>query len=362
MMIDEETPLQIPHFVVIIATDMEVNSTVIVYPGVTPAISVSERRFLATILCIIVVTGLFGNSVVMMSVFLSKKLRRCITTFFILNLSVADVAACLSMPWTIVSFLYPGGWPLPDFLCQMGGFGLIMFFGCSVMTLSTIAINRLHLITWTRHTYLTIYTPIKTGFIILATWLLAIMVASVPLIFNFGQLGYSARHASCTRDPSHPLATALNIFLAAVFYPVPCLIIISSYAKIYSFVRSHSRIIKHGHDPTKTSRTRAQIDRAHFRGHISRRQLLVTWNMFYVVCVFCALVSPYAIALFISNNDRALPYTAVVLSFNSCINPFIYATKHPDFKKVMVCILTCRIRNIPGRVRRQRTPAQPLKN
>ncbi|XP_038055434.1 melatonin receptor type 1B-A-like [Patiria miniata] len=342
------------------AAGMDVNHTVDP-SGVTPAIALIERQVLAVVLGIIVVTGLVGNSVVILAVILSKKLRRCITNSFVLSLSVSDLAACLSMPWTIVSFLYPGNdWPLPDSLCTLGGFGLIMSVGCSIFTLSSIALNRLHLLTMPRHIYRRIYTHIQTAFMILLTWLVSIFVASVPLFSDLGRLGYSARHASCTRDSSHPLAGALNMFIALVFYPVPCLIIIISYARIYNFLRRHTRIIAVEHDASQRNRAWVRGQRGQLKGQVSHRQLVVTWNMFYVVCVFCSLVTPYGVALLIPNNGRALPYTAVVLSINSCINPFIYATKHPDFKRVMLCILSCRCDKIPGRIRRHRAQVYPL--
>ena len=334
---------------------------------VTPAVvSYIERQILAVLLGVITMTGLLGNSVVILAVILSRKLRRCVTNFFIVSLSVADLVACLSMPWTMVSLLHLGvGWPLPEPFCKMGGFGLIMSVGCSIFTLAVVALNRLHLITMPRPKYQKNYTPVKIALMILVSWLVPITVASVPLVTDFGRLGYSARTASCTRDTSHPRAIALNAFLSLVFFPVPCLVIISSYGRIYFFTRRHTNIITVEHNSNILSdRLRGREPRAHhhagWRRHVSKRHLQVTRNMFCVVCVFSALVTPYGVALLCPNNDHVLVYAAVLLSFNSCINPLIYSTKHPDFKTVITCILSCRCGDIPGRIRMFPPSVQPL--
>ncbi|XP_033631827.1 G-protein coupled receptor moody-like [Asterias rubens] len=338
-------------------TDLNTTSVTVV----VPALSYLERQIFATLLGAIAVTGLIGNGVVILAVFMSRKLRRCVTNAFVASLSMADLAACLSMPWTMVSFLHPGSvWPLPDALCRMGGFGLIMSVGCSIITLAMIALNRLLLVTLPRLTYKRIYTPISTALMILLSWLVPMSIASVPLFTDLGQLGYSARTTSCTRNSSHPKAGALNIFIAMTLYPVPCLVIIVCYTRLYLFTRKHSNIIIHDHNTPERPRGPRRHHLGAWRVHISKRHIRVTKNMLYVVLVFGTLVTPYGVTLLFSDNTRALPYTAVLLSFNSCVNPFIYATKHPDFKTVIICILSCRWGHIPGGIRMFRSAVHPL--
>lgn len=86
------------------------------------------------------------------------------------------------------------------------------------------------------------------------------------------------------------------------------------------------------------------------KSNLSRRQVEITKNLFYVLCAFLVCITPYLILL-VFNDDGPLaafaPYAAACLMVNNCINWIIYATKHPHFKVVFKCILTCKWREIP---------------
>ncbi|KAJ8025119.1 G-protein coupled receptor moody [Holothuria leucospilota] len=82
------------------------------------------------------------------------------------------------------------------------------------------------------------------------------------------------------------------------------------------------------------------------RKEISKRQVQITKNLFYVVCAFVLCLTPYAtLSSFAPKN--VVIYTISAIFVNSCINPFVYATKHPHFKKVFKCILLCQLKNLP---------------
>ena len=79
---------------------------------------------------------------------------------------------------------------------------------------------------------------------------------------------------------------------------------------------------------------------------MSEQQLKITLNLFIVVCVYTLCVMPSAIALLIPSSDLVIPWLTVLLLFNTCANPIIYALKHPTFSQVFGCILKCRYREI----------------
>ena len=61
----------------------------------------------------------FDNSVVIISVILSKKLRT-IKNAFVVNLNVADLLlTALKLPWLVIAFLSVDGWSLHDQLCVL---------------------------------------------------------------------------------------------------------------------------------------------------------------------------------------------------------------------------------------------------
>ena len=76
------------------------------------ALAYGERVFGAIIVIIVSVVGIFGNSMIILSVIISKKLRTS-TNAFVVNLGVADLLTCLFLPWFAVALLGQNGWALP---------------------------------------------------------------------------------------------------------------------------------------------------------------------------------------------------------------------------------------------------------
>lgn len=83
------------------------------------------------------------------------------------------------------------------------------------------------------------------------------------------------------------------------------------------------------------------------RKKISKRHLQITKNLFYIVCAFLICLTPYFMVFLFNLKSAAVIYAASAIFFNSCVNPFVYATKHPHFKKVFKCILKCNIKSVP---------------
>ncbi|XP_071498251.1 probable G-protein coupled receptor No18 [Diadema antillarum] len=77
------------------------------------------------------------------------------------------------------------------------------------------------------------------------------------------------------------------------------------------------------------------------------QQLKITLNLFIVVCAYTICVLPLGVAVMIPPSDPVIPWLTVLLLCNSCLNPIIYALKHPTFSKVFLCLLRCRYADIP---------------
>ncbi|XP_071483673.1 G-protein coupled receptor moody-like [Diadema antillarum] len=106
--------------------------------------------------------------------------------------------------------------------------------------------------------------------------------------------------------------------------------------------------------PVKMSKDQRTESRMSFAGRpksqapsMKQRQIQITTNMFIVVCVFVVCLAPFTICLFYNDSDPFIPYASAIVLCNSCVNPFIYATKHPVFKSVMKSIVTCHFPEIP---------------
>ena len=105
------------------------------------------RSILILIFLLILLIGLVGNTLVLLSVLTNPiNLNQSSTNLLLLNMSVADLIILIFNIFDIVQFSYdtywPTAWYLGLFLCKIVRFGQV--FGCyvSVQTLLAISIER----------------------------------------------------------------------------------------------------------------------------------------------------------------------------------------------------------------------------
>ncbi|PIK49846.1 putative 5-hydroxytryptamine receptor 4-like [Apostichopus japonicus] len=311
-----------------------------------------QRIILACIFCLIAFIGTFGNSLVVLAVLFSRKLRTT-TNVFVVSLAAADLLTCVFLPFNVVSILSFEEWPIHDCICVIAAVVMYTCVGCSVYTLAAIALNRYTLITRSLHVYRRFFSTPKTIFMVAITWLLPLFYSLIPVMFGLGELGYDSKYSTCTHKTSHPLSDYYSIVQAVVIYPVPLAIITLCYASVFMYVRNHAKSITEGPDNSTSSHTSHSQKRRESAlpnrstSVISRRQIQITQNLFYVVCAFVICITPYCLSLIVPRSEPVIPWAGALILVNSCINPLIYGTKHPQFKRVMGSILTCRLRNIP---------------
>ncbi|XP_071795129.1 melatonin receptor type 1B-A-like [Asterias amurensis] len=339
-------------------------------PVNTSPISYKSRIFIACIEILVTILGLVGNSLVIWSVILSKKLRT-VTNAFVVNLSVADFWTSLSYPWTCVALLSHESWPLASEVpCVIAAVQVYTGIGASMYSLASIALNRMVLITQTTNTYSWWYTPRKVAVMIAMTWVIPCVVFFLPLLLGIGAIGYDPHSHTCTDKDDHLRGSEYNLAQSLGFLPIPMLIIICCYTAIYIHLKRHfrkqkkSRSVKNiqsistavgldGKTSTKftvatgeSSVTNAEHVSKKARQAISRQQLAITKNLFLVFCIFTLLLSPYFISHSIPSSRWFVLYAGTIATFNSCVNPIIYAVNHPQFQVVLWKIITCRYSEI----------------
>ncbi|XP_063951751.1 5-hydroxytryptamine receptor 1F-like [Lytechinus pictus] len=350
-----------------------------------------ERDFLSAVMTVMFVAGTTGNVMVLLAVALSRKLQTSTNTF-VVSLSVSDLLASLVQPLQVAGMLGKDGWPLPDIVCKIVAGVAITCVSCSVITISMIGVNRFVLITRSKEAYQRAFSTKFLAAMIIFSWMYPIVTLVLPQVSGrHGRLGYDPSTRLCIWDFAHPSAK-IYVDLAAVlvgFRP-------ASYDAIYDVERSlcswrflHTYVLRRttlGENPlmslttfnltlfsyllifrhvrnsalitrSKSSvisrRPSAVVSRKRYRKQI---ELVITRNLLYVICGFFCCVIPYTglfLALpFLEGTLLRLglhisSYAAVLLVLDSCLNPVIYAWKHPHFKYVFGCMVRCRWQDIP---------------
>ncbi|XP_038068346.1 G-protein coupled receptor moody-like [Patiria miniata] len=328
------------------------------------------RIGVACVWIIAAVLGLVGNSLVICSVVLSKKLRT-VTNAFVVNLSLADFWTSLSYPWEAVAVLSHGSWPLAtEVPCYIAAVQLYTGLGASLYSLAAIAFNRYMLVTKKPATYSRWYSPRKVSAMIAAIWIIPSFVLFFPQVLGIGIFGYDPQDNTCSDKDGHPRGQEYNLAQSLGLFPVPMIIIISSYTALYIHLKRHFRKQKrkraHQGSPsqdvdggtvgeltvsfTVVSESSAMPNNnvaKSNRREISRQQLAITKNLFVVFFIFFLVMSPYFISLAIPSSRKFALYGVTITTLNSCVNPIIYTAKHPQFKLVLRQILRCRYSQIP---------------
>ncbi|XP_041457284.1 melatonin receptor type 1B-like [Lytechinus variegatus] len=310
-----------------------------------------ERDFLSVVMTVMFVAGTSGNVMVLLAVALSRKLQTSTNTF-VVSLSVTDLLASLIQPLQVAGMLGKDGWPLPDIVCKIVAGVAITCVSCSVITISMIGVNRFVLITRSKEAYQRAFSTKFLAAMIIFSWMYPIVTLVLPQVSGkHGRLGYDPSTRLCIWDFAHPSAK-IYVVLAAVMSLTTFNLTLFSYLLIFRHVRN-SALITRSKSSVISRRPSAVVSRKRYRKQI---ELVITRNLLYVICGFFCCVIPYTglfLALpFLEGTWLRLglhisSYAAVLLVLDSCLNPVIYAWKHPHFKVVFGCMVRCRWQDIP---------------
>ena len=274
---------------------------------------------LGVCLLIMAVIGIVGNILVILAVMFSRQLQTAMNVF-VVNLSIADLLASLTYTTQAASVFE---WvELSPVMCILTTVVNITSLGCSLITVTLIAINRYIIITKMRHTYDRIYTRVKMGIMIVMAWL----VGPICMILASAQIcgQYLVKHG----------AGGLS-WLVPFLLVTTLVIVLVCYILIFKHIKRHV--------------AKSMVKRSSSK----RLDISITKNLLCVVCAFYLCVVPYTLALVLAkfSPSRAVYHSivtvfTVVLNINSVVNPIIYAARHPVFKPIFYQMVTCRLHQI----------------
>lgn len=285
-------------------------------PNGTYYVNYPTRVVLSIAFLIMTVVGIVGNVFVIGAVILSRRLQTAMNAF-VVNLAVADLLACVTFPTQSMALLGVGY--IPVGICVTTAVIDITSLGCSLFTVTMIAVNRYIRITQTMNVYQKIYTPQNIAIMIVLSWI----IAPICMILASGKI--------CGIFLVEHNAPFLS-WLVPILLVASLVTILTCYILIFLFLKRHVATCM------ATSK---------------RLDISITKNLLYVVCAFYACVLPYVVVVTAANfyysNAFVTVYTVfiIVLNMNSVVNPIIYAARHPIFKPIFGFMIKCQWYNIP---------------
>lgn len=265
---------------------------------------------------LVALLGIPGNAVVVCVT--GFCMRRSVTSIWFLNLALADLLCCLSIPLLMVPLIHDDHWHFGPLACKLirGLFYLVMY--CSILQLVFISLDRLMLVTkpvWCQNKR----RPGQAGLACVLVWCLALIV-SIPQFVFAKELELGDKR-ECVLGYTPESVWPIMSFRFLMGFIVPFLVIVYCHLVVY---RSTQKGLSRGRNRSK-------------------RTLRI---IFAVVLSFFLCWLPLHIMDFIDlNTPRRSPhapkvYHAHVLAlclayFNSCLNPLLYVCLGQGFKDSM---------------------------
>uniref|UniRef100_A0A7E4ZZZ5 G_PROTEIN_RECEP_F1_2 domain-containing protein n=1 Tax=Panagrellus redivivus TaxID=6233 RepID=A0A7E4ZZZ5_PANRE len=212
--------------------------------------------FVALFLILLIFTTIFGNILVVLSVFLYKRMRT-FTNILLTSLATADLfVGVIVMPLALIDLLYRHNWPFGRMLCRIWATVDVLLCTASILNLCIISFDR----------YMAITSPLKYSrtrsrclalSLLSCAWGIAIIVCSPPWFVQEWGLFTSSNKDNlknstfvCVYSPSIPY----RIYSASGSFYIPLLIMLSMYFKIFQVASERERTMRQSLGTCRLSR------------------------------------------------------------------------------------------------------------
>ncbi|XP_069620185.1 D(1A) dopamine receptor [Ranitomeya imitator] len=331
----------------------------------------SFRILMGCLLSVLILSTLFGNTLVCAAVIRFRHLRSKVTNFFVISLAVSDLlVAMLVMPWKAVAEI-AGFWPFGSF-CNIWVAFDIMCSTASILNLCVISVDRYWAIS-SPFRYERKMTP-KVAFIMISVaWTLSVLISFIPVQLNwhkakttsFFDLNITIQGSTMDNcDSSLNRTYAISSSLISFYIPVAIMIV--TYTRIYRIAAKQIRRISaleraavHAKNCQSSTGNGSSFDCQQPESSLKtsfKRETKVLKTLSVIMGVFVCCWLPF----FILNcmvpfcdpsvsTSGAEPFCISSTTFdifvwfgwaNSSLNPIIYAF-NADFRKAFSTLLGC---------------------
>nr|XP_006815837.1 PREDICTED: somatostatin receptor type 2-like [Saccoglossus kowalevskii] len=275
---------------------------------------------------VVFLVGVIGNGLVIFIILRFKKMRKCVTNIYILNLALADFIFFLVLPF-VVYFNASVNWIFGKVMCKltMGLDGMNMFTG--IFTLTAMAVDRHESIIHAADTR-SYRRILGAKCICIGLWVLSLLV-TLPLWFYATSELLHNSLSVCTIVCS---VAVTYYFMAAAFilgFVAPLMIICVCYVRIVRFLRCKQKSLR---------QTAIKIGRISTLVVVTICVFVFSWTSFWLVRIVL-LAAPNGPP---SKSMEVAYYCSLCVTFlNGCLDPFIYACFKNDISQKLSRMCSC---------------------
>ncbi|XP_032362818.1 C5a anaphylatoxin chemotactic receptor 1 [Etheostoma spectabile] len=266
---------------------------------------------------LVVLLGVPGNALVVWVT--GFCMPRSATSIWFLNLALADLLCCLSLPLLMVPIAHDDHWHFGSLACTLvkSLFYLVMY--CSVLQLVLISVDRWMLVSrpiWCQNNR----RPRQAVCLCVAVWCLA-LIGSIPQFVYTREIEAGEDKRECLAVHTRLSAWFVTSYRFLLGFFVPFLVIVACHLVVYR-------------------RAESGLTRARARSKRTLKVILAVVLSFFLCWLPLHIVD--FLSLTVPRNSPHSPklYLAQVLTlclayFNSCLNPLLYVCLGRGFKDSM---------------------------
>ncbi|KAI2653861.1 C5a anaphylatoxin chemotactic receptor 1 [Labeo rohita] len=301
------------------------NCTPFVLPTESPLSRIGSRHWIALVCYLIVfLLGVPGNGLVVWVT--AFRMPKSVNAQWFLNLAIADLLCCLSLPLLMVPLAQDQHWPYGALGCKVLTGLLYMTMYSSVLLLVVISLDRFLLVTkpvWCQNHRNTR----QARCVCLAVWILALL-ASSPQFANMEIHEMTSTKTLCDsayNDLRHAWSVTLTRFFLS--FLLPFLIICISHWKVY-LTTSSGRGQRGSDKSARTLRVILALVLSFF----------MCWIPLHIVDILMLMMQNSSES-FQANLRLAHVLTLCLAYINSCLNPLLYVCLGRGFKENLISSL-----------------------
>ncbi|GMT05722.1 hypothetical protein PENTCL1PPCAC_27896 [Pristionchus entomophagus] len=202
--------------------------------------------FIALFLVLLILLTIFGNILVVLSVFMYKRMRT-FTNILLTSLATADLlVGLIVMPISLLDLLHSHRWPFWGWLCSAWATIDVLLCTASILNLCVISLDR----------YFAITSPLKyprtrsrkmAAGLLSAVWLLSFIVCSPPLfVTGWGHTSDDPDISMTAREPqcSYSMSKPYRLYSASGSFYLPLLVMLLVYFKIFRVASEREALMR----------------------------------------------------------------------------------------------------------------------
>ena len=297
-------------------------------------------------LTIIIIVTLIGNSLVIASVAMYRRLRT-VTNYFVVSLAVADITvAMLVMPCSVIYEIY-GSWQFGWIFCYFWISCDVTCCTASILHLCLISLDRYWAIT-TPFSYKNRMSKRRALLSIAAVWICSVAISFLPIytgIFadqSIMKLYTNSDECGLYVNKPYAVVSATTSFYAPLF------VMLFAYFRIFRIAQKQASEIQKLENSVMSNSTNRYNVRLRKRSRRLSKDTKALKTLGTLMGLFCISWVPFFLMYIIlpfcpncwmpSGLESAITWLGYV---NSAINPCVYAFTSHDFRNAFHNIISC---------------------